>query len=143
MSKRRFVGLDVHKDTIVIAVSEEGQSEAAALGTFPQDVAKVVKRLVKLEADVSRLRVCYEAGPTGFGLCRRLKQAGIDYLVVTPSQVPRQSGARVKMDRRDARRLAHLLRSGRRIICLCRRIVRSPVDAAGCRAALDRWSSRP
>lgn len=112
MSKLRFVGLDVHKDTIVIAVAEEGPGEAAVLGTYPHDVAKVVKRLVKLEADVAQLRVCYEAGPTGFGLCRRLKQAGIDCVVVAPSLVPQQAGARVKTDRRDARRLAHFLRSG-------------------------------
>lgn len=112
MSKLRFVGLDVHKDTIVIAVAEEGQSEAVVLGTFPHDVARVMKRLTKLEADVSRWRVCYEAGPTGFGLCRRLKQAGIDCIVVAPSLVPQQSGSRVKTDRRDARRLAHFLRSG-------------------------------
>ncbi len=112
MSKLRFVGLDVHKDTIVIAVAEEGQSEAVVLGTFPHDVAKVVKQLIKRETDVSRLRVCYEAGPTGFGLSRRLKQAGIDCVVVAPSLVPQQAGARVKTDRRDAVRLAHFLRSG-------------------------------
>ena len=111
MSKLRYVGLDVHKDTIVMAVAEEGQSEAVVLGTFPHDVAKLIKRLIKLEPDVSRLRVCYEAGPTGFGLCRRLKKAGIDCTVVAPSLVPQQ-GSRVKTDRRDARRLAHFLRSG-------------------------------
>ena len=111
MSKLRYVGLDVHKDTIVMAVAEEGQSEAKVLGTFPHDVAKLIKRLIKLEPDVSRLRVCYEAGPTGFGLCRRLKKAGIECIVVAPSLVPQQ-GSRVKTDRRDARRLAHFLRSG-------------------------------
>ncbi len=111
MSKLRYVGLDVHKDTIVMAVAEEGQGEAKVLGAFPHDVAKLIKRLVKLEPDVSRLRVCYEAGPTGFGLCRRLKKAGIDCIVVAPSLVPQQ-GSRVKTDRRDARRLAHFLRSG-------------------------------
>ena len=111
MSKLRYVGLDVHKDTIVMAVAEEGQGEAKVLGTFPHDVAKLIKRLTKLESDVSRLRVCYEAGPTGFGLCRRLKKAGIDCIVVAPSLVPQQ-GSRVKTDRRDARRLAHFLRSG-------------------------------
>jgi transposase len=112
MSKLRYVGLDVHKDTIVMAVAEEGQSEAVVLGTFPHDVARLIKRLTKLEAEVSRLRVCYEAGPTGFGLCRRLKKAGIDCTVVAPSLVPQQSSSRVKTDRRDARRLAHFLRSG-------------------------------
>lgn len=112
MGKLRFVGLDVHKDTIVIAIAEAGRSTAVVLGTFPHDVAKLVKRLVKVEADVSRLRVCYEAGPTGLGLCRRLQQAGIDCVVVAPSLVPQQAGARVKTDRRDAGRLAHFLRSG-------------------------------
>jgi transposase len=112
MSKLHFVGLDVHKDTIVIAVAEEGQSEALILGTFPHDVPKVVKQLTRLVTDKSQLRVCYEAGPTGFGLCRRLKQADISCVVVAPSLVPQQAGSRVKTDRRDASRLAHFLRSG-------------------------------
>ena len=94
MSKLRFVGLDVHKDTIVIAVAEEGQSEAVVLGTFPHEVPKVIKRLTKLVADVRQLRVCYEAGPTGFGLSRRLNRAGIKCLVIAPSLVPQQAGAR-------------------------------------------------
>ena len=112
MSKLRFVGLDVHKDTIVIAVAEEGQAEAESLVTLPHDVPKVIKRLLKLVSDPALLRVCYEAGPTGFGLCRRLKAAGIDCFVVAPSLVPQQAGLRIKTDRRDARRLAHFLRSG-------------------------------
>lgn len=112
MSNLRFVGLDVHKETIVVAVAEAGQAEAEQLGTFPHDVPKLIKRLSKLVGgNVSRLRVCYEAGPTGFGLCRRLKAAGIDCIVVAPALVP-QLGQRVKTDRRDARRLAHFLRSG-------------------------------
>ena len=105
MSQRRDVGLDVHKDTIVMAVAEEGQSEAVVLGTFPHDVAKLIKRLVKLEPEVSRLRVCYEAGPTGFGLCRRLKKAGIDCVVVAPSLVPQQ-GSRVEDATERVKRLS-------------------------------------
>jgi transposase len=112
MSKLHFVGLDVHKDTIVIAVAEEGQAEALALGTFPHDVPKILKVLTKLVADKAQLRVCYEAGPTGFGLCRRLQEAGISCVVIAPSLVPQQAGSRIKTDRRDARRLAHYLRSG-------------------------------
>ena len=112
MSKLRFVGLDVHKDTIVIAIAEEGPAVPSVLGTFAHDVPKVVKQLGKLVSDVSLLRVCYEAGPTGFGLCRRLQAAGIECVVVAPSLVPQQAGARVKTDRRDAARLAHFLRSG-------------------------------
>ncbi len=112
MSTLRFVGLDVHKDTIVIAVANEGQSEAVTLATIPHDVTKLVKQVSKLVDDKKHLRVCYEAGPTGFGLSRRLKAAGINCVVIAPSLVPQQVGIRVKTDRRDARRLAHFLRSG-------------------------------
>lgn len=112
MSTLRFVGLDVHKDTIVIAVADEGQSAAEALATLPHDVPKLIKRLSALVEDKSQLRVCYEAGPTGFGMSRRLKKAGIECQVVAPSLVPQQAGNRVKTDRRDARWLAQFLRSG-------------------------------
>lgn len=112
MSTIRFVGLDVHKDTIVMSVAETGNAEAVVVGTFPNDVNRILKQLKKLSADLSLLRVCYEAGPTGFGLCRRLKEAGIDCKVIAPSLVPQQSGLRIKTDRRDARKLAHFLRSG-------------------------------
>ena len=112
MSKLQYVGLDVHKDTIVMAIATEGQAEAVIWGTFPHDVAQVIKQLKKLVSDVSLLRVCYEAGPTGFGLSRRLLAAGIECVVIAPSLVPQQAGLRVKTDRRDARRLAHFLRSG-------------------------------
>ncbi len=112
MSNVRFIGLDVHKDSIVMSVAETGTAEAKVLGTFPNDINKVIKQLKKLSADVSLLRVCYEAGPTGFGLCRRLKAAGIDCIVVAPSLVPQKAGLRVKTDRRDSKKLAHYLRSG-------------------------------
>lgn len=112
MSTIRFVGLDVHKDTIVMSVADSGNAEAAVIGTFPNDVNRIMKQLRKLSADLSLLRVCYEAGPTGFGLCRRLKEAGIDCKVIAPSLVPQQSGLRIKTDRRDSRKLAHFLRSG-------------------------------
>jgi len=112
MSTIRFIGLDVHKDSIVMSVADAGNAEARAIGTFPNDVNKIMKQLKKLSADLSLLRVCYEAGPTGFGLCRRLKEAGIDCKVIAPSLVPQQSGLRIKTDRRDSRKLAHFLRSG-------------------------------
>lgn len=112
MSTIRFIGLDVHKETIVMSVADAGNAEATVIGTFPNDVNKILKQLKKLSTDLSQLRVCYEAGPTGFGLCRRLKEAGIDCKVIAPSLVPQQSGLRVKTDRRDSRKLAHFLRSG-------------------------------
>jgi len=95
-----------------MSVAETGNSDAKVLGTFPNDVNKILKQLKKLSADVSLLRVCYEAGPTGFGLCRRLKAAGVDCIVVAPSLVPQKSGLRIKTDRRDSKNLAHYLRSG-------------------------------
>jgi hypothetical protein len=112
MSNVRYVGLDVHKDSIVMSVAESGNAEAKVLGTFPNDINKIIKQLKKLSPDVSLLRVCYEAGPTGFGLSRRLKKEGIDCIVVAPSLVPQKAGLRVKTDRRDSRKLAHNLRSG-------------------------------
>lgn len=112
MSNVRYVGLDVHKDSIVMSVAESGNADAKHLVTIPNDVNKVLKQLQKLSQDLSQLRVCYEAGPTGFGLCRRLKKEGIQCIVVAPSLVPQKSGLRIKTDRRDSKILAHYLRSG-------------------------------
>ena len=112
MRTLRFVGLDVHKETIVIAVANEGQDAATILSTIKHDVAQLIKILLKLTDDKSLLRVCYEAGPTGFGLCRRLNAAGISCRMIAPSLIPQQVSHRVKTDRRDAQRLAQFLRSG-------------------------------
>lgn len=108
MENVRFVGLDVHVESIVIAVAESGRGEAAVLATIPNDARKLLKRLRAL----GRVKCCYEAGPTGYGLYRALKAEGIDCIVVAPSLVPRKGGERVKTDRRDAVRLARFLRSG-------------------------------
>jgi transposase len=107
----RFVGLDVHRDSIAIAVAQRDGKPAESLATVPNDVAGLIKRLQRL-GPVESLRCCYEAGPTGFGLARRLNTIGIACEVIAPSLVPVQPGARVKTDRRDARNLAHYLRSG-------------------------------
>jgi transposase len=111
MEKLRFVGLDVHKDTVVIAVAEADASAPQILGTFPNETGSLVKRLKKLGSG-HRLHCCYEAGPTGLGLHRALKAAGISCSVVAPSLVPKTAGDRVKTDRRDAVKLARFLRSG-------------------------------
>lgn len=107
-----YVGLDVHKDSIVMAVAREGREAAKNWKTIPNDGVRLRKALKMLVKSGEVLKVCYEAGPTGFGLCRRLREAGIDCIVVAPSLVPGKPGDRVKTDRRDARRLAHFLRSG-------------------------------
>jgi transposase len=104
--------MDVHKDTIVIAVAREGREAAENWETIPNEGVRLRKALKMLVKNGEVLKVCYEAGPTGFGLCRQLREASIDCLVVAPSLVPGKPGDRVKTDRRDARRLAHFLRSG-------------------------------
>ncbi len=105
-----YVGLDVHKDSIVIATTA-GRKPAVVADTIPNDWVKLHKALDKLGAP-QRLRLCYEAGPTGYGLARRLNAAGICCIVVAPSRIPREPGQRVKTDRRDARKLADLHRAG-------------------------------
>jgi transposase len=112
MNTLRYVGLDVHKDSIVLAVADSGAGEAKVLAKLPNDTIKLLKQLKKLSPDISMLRVCYEAGPTGYGLCRRLRKDGIQCIVVAPSLVPQMSGLRIKTDRRDSKKLAHFLRSG-------------------------------
>jgi len=112
MSKSlRFVGLDVHKDSIVISVAEEGREPAEVYGEIPNDWGILRKTLRRLGKKFS-LRCCYEAGPCGYGLYRKMRKARINCVVIAPSLVPVQSGNRVKTDSRDARKLAHFLRSG-------------------------------
>lgn len=107
----RFIGLDVHRDSIAIAVALADGRPAESLATVPNETGGLIRRLLRL-GPAGSLRCCYEAGPTGLGLARRLVEAGIDCRVIAPSLVPVKSGARVKADRRDARNLAHHLRSG-------------------------------
>ena len=109
--KVRYIGLDVHKDSIVIAVAEEGRSAARDVGKFPADWESLRKQLERLSRGF-QLKLCYEAGPTGFELQRRLVEAGYDSEVVAPSLIPSKPGDRIKTDRRDAAKLALCLRGG-------------------------------
>ena len=106
----RYVGLDVHQKTIAVAVAEPGSAPAQLLRTLPNDQVALAKCLDRI-GPAATLRVCYEAGPTGYGLARWLAESGVSCTVVAPSLVPRD-GRRVKTDRRDALKLAHFLRSG-------------------------------
>ncbi len=112
MKKVLYIGLDVHKETIVIATANEGRQPAREFKTIPSDYTRLLKAVRLLTPEGGSVVVCYEAGPTGYGLYRRLHEAGIDCRVVAPSLVPTKAGNRVKTDRRDAVRLAHYLRSG-------------------------------
>ena len=110
MSKLQFVGLDVHAETIAVAVAEMG-GEVRSLGVIPNRLESIRKLVHKLGA-VQHLRTCYEAGPTGYVLYWQLTQLGVECQVIAPSLVPTKAGDRVKTDRRDAEKLARCHRAG-------------------------------
>lgn len=106
-----YIGLDVHKDSIAVAVAEAGNEPARFLGTVANDATRLRAKLKRLGSP-DRIRICYEAGPTGYGLHRKLLTWGYSCDVIAPGKTPRRATDRIKTDRRDAERLAHFLRSG-------------------------------
>jgi transposase len=110
-TERKYVGLDVHKATIAVAIADEGRGEVRSYGTI-KNTPEAVGKLVKALGPAARLACCYEAGPCGYGLERQLTGLGASCIVVAPSLIPTRPGDRVKTDRRDAEKLARLLRSG-------------------------------
>lgn len=110
MSTVRFIGLDVHAETIAVAVAEP-TGEVRSLGVIPNR-SDSIRRLVKKLGPVERLRVCYEAGPTGYVVYWQLTALGARCEVVAPTLVPVKAGDRVKTDRRDAEKLARSYRAG-------------------------------
>src|SRR5580692_10689512 len=108
-----YVGLDVHKDTIAVALAETGAHKDVRKYGKIANTAMAVKALAtKLSRVGSALRFCYEAGPCGYGIQRQLTLAGHECVVVAPSLIPRKPGDRIKTDRRDAINLAKLHRAG-------------------------------
>jgi transposase len=108
-----YIGLDVHKDAIAVALAEAGvRSDVREYGKIANTPTAVKALAAKLSRAGNELRFCYEAGPCGYGIQRQLSLAGRDCVVVAPSLIPRKPGDRIKTDRRDAISLAKLHRVG-------------------------------
>ena len=102
-----YVGLDVHKDTIAVAIAYAGREAPESWGTIPNTKKAISKLVDRLYEKKRAFLLCYEAGPCGYALYQILTAMGMDCRVVAP---PRNE--KIKTDRRDALRLARLLRAG-------------------------------
>ncbi|MCE5202856.1 MAG: transposase, partial [Actinomycetia bacterium] len=109
MNECTHIGLDVHKDTIAVAVLRPGTTEVGerVVPNTPEAIRRLLAR-----HDPAATRLCYEAGPTGYDTQRLVATLGFPCDVIAPSLIPRRSGSRVKTDRIDARNLARLHRAG-------------------------------
>ncbi len=107
------VGLDVHKNSITIAVAEtESSMEVRHYGKIGGTMDALDRAVRRLQSNGSTLHFVYEAGPCGYEIYRHLTGKGFSCNVVAPSKTPKKSGDRIKNDRRDAETLARLERAG-------------------------------
>jgi transposase len=107
------VAFDVAKLKHAVAIAESGRAgEVRFLGEVENQPAAIERTIKKLSKRYDRLHVCFEAGPTGYWLCRQVRELGHDCTVVAPALIPKRSGERVKTNRRDAVTLARLHRAG-------------------------------
>jgi transposase len=111
--REAFVAFDVAKLKHAVAIAEGGRSgEVRFFGEVENKPAAIARTIKKLGKRYDRLHVCFEAGPTGYGLYRQVQELGHDCMVVAPALIPKRSGERVKTNRRDAVTLARLHRAG-------------------------------
>ena len=107
-----YVGLDVHKETIAVAIAPAENTEVRLYGIINGTLDALDKLVKKLQQPGVQLRFVYEAGPCGYVIYRHLKKKGLHCDVVAPSLIPKKASDRVKTDRRDAQQLARLYRAG-------------------------------
>src|SRR5688572_30828513 len=108
-----FVAFDVSKTKHAVAIADGGRgSEVRFLGEVANTPAAVERLIRQLAGRYGKLHICYEAGPTGYGLHRQIQALGHACLVVAPALIPKRPGERVKTNRRDAVTLARLHRAG-------------------------------
>ena len=108
-----FVAFDVAKKKHAVAIAEGGRSgEVRFLGDVENSPLPIERTIKRLADRYERLHVCFEAGPTGYGLYRQVEALGHDCMVVAPALIPKRSGERIKTNRRDAVTLARLHRAG-------------------------------
>jgi transposase len=107
-----FIGLDVHKESVSVSIAPSNCTEVRHYGTIGGALADMDKLIQRLSLPGVELRFCYEAGPTGYPLCRHLRKCGYICEVVAPSLIPKKASDRVKTNRRDSDQLARLFRAG-------------------------------
>jgi transposase len=107
-----YIGLDVHKETIAVAIAPAGDTEVRHYGLIGGTLDALDKLIKKLHQPGVELRLVYEAGPCGYVIYRHLKKRKLHCQVVAPSLIPKKASDRVKTDRRDAAQLARLFRAG-------------------------------
>ena len=108
-----FVAFDVAKKKHAVAIAEGGRTgEVRFLGDVENSPLPIERTIKRLAGRYDRLHVCFEAGPTGYGLYRQIQALGHECMVVAPALIPKRSGERIKTNRRDAVTLARLHRAG-------------------------------
>ena len=109
-NEKRFVGLDVHAETITVAIATT-DGDVHTMGSISNRPESIKRLVTKLDVG-GAWAACYEAGPTGYALYWQLTRLGKRCEVIAPTLVPTKAGDRVKTDRRDAERLARCYRAG-------------------------------